>query len=111
MSAELLDAIERTLRSMGRMAPAVEADVFLYHLSKVAPGERFTVPSGHAARIDRDRMAKSLQGLPVPVIAERAGCSEATVYRAIRKSCQPEAACDRECLDTVPPKEPHGGGD
>ena len=107
MSASDLEAIlADALRDRGHPTPGLEAQKLVFHLSRVAGGERVTIPSGYAERIERDRAAKSLQGLPVPVIAERTACSASTVYRAIRKSCQNVPAREAELTETVSPKEP-----
>lgn len=111
MSASDLELIlADALRDAGHPTPGLEAQKLLFHLARVAGGERVTIPSGYAARVERDRAAKAMQGLPVPVIAERLGCCDETVYRALR-SPQESSAFVAEAEETVPPKEPHGGGD
>ena len=109
-ASDLLDKIERTLRAMGRIAPAVEADVFLYHFSRICGGEDFRVPKLYAEHSDRRRMTHQLQGLPVPTIAQRVGVCPRTVYGILgasrRKSRKKIKPCCATQEDTTYPKEP-----
>lgn len=112
MSASDLEAIlEDALRDRGHPTPMLEAQKLCFHLSRIAGGETVRIPAYLARVADRTKQAEGMRNLPLATVAERVGCSKSTAWRDRQRLFQNVVERDTAPEETVPPKEPHGGGD